>query len=151
MLYLDFRFLEVVLEGGGWGDGEGELCISYVFILHRCIQSFTLHFLPKKWNLFLPICADFQVKGDSFFLLQIESLCQRPKNLDGRVALPSGKFLRVRKVFAQPLKLHWKVSGWSGKFLDGLESFQMVWKFAVWSGKLEDGLERFRSIKNLEK
>ena len=50
--YLDFRFLEVVLEGGGWGDGDGELCISYVFILHRCIQSFTLHFLPKKSNLF---------------------------------------------------------------------------------------------------
>ena len=26
---------------------------------------------------------------------------QRPKNLGGRVALPSGKFLRVRKVFAR--------------------------------------------------
>ena len=27
---------------------------------------------------------------------------QSPKNLGGRVALPSGKFLRVRKVFARP-------------------------------------------------
>ena len=33
--------------------------------------------------------------GDHIFGLK-----QRPKNLGGRVALPSGKFLRVRKVFA---------------------------------------------------
>ena len=38
------------------------------------------------------------------------------------------KFLRVRKVFAQPLKLHWKVSGWSGNLPYGLESLKMVWK-----------------------
>ena len=43
--------------------------------------------------------------------------------------------IAIRKVFArpesfcaQPLKLHWGASGWSGKFPDSLESFQIVWK-----------------------
>ena len=47
---------------------------------------------------------------------------QRHKNHRGIVALPSGKFLRVRKVFARN---PWNCTG---KFLDGLESFRIVLK-----------------------
>merc|ERR1711947_23807 len=48
------------------------------------------------------------------------------------VALPPGKFLRVRKVFARIYEIHHKktcpkaqISRWSGNFPDGLESFRM--------------------------
>ena len=40
----------------------------------------------------------------------------------------------------------WKLSRWSGKFADDLESFQMVWKVCGWSGKIPDGLESFRMV-----
>ena len=83
---------------------------------------------------------------------------QRPKILGGRVALPPGKFLRVRKVFARnpwnctwkfpdPLdnfRIGWIFSGWSGKFLDSLESFWVGWIFSRWSGKFPDSLKSFR-------
>ena len=54
---------------------------------------------------------------------------QRPKNPGGMVALPSGRFLRVWKVFA--------CNPWNctGKFSDRLENFQIVWTFSGWSGK----------------
>ena len=85
---------------------------------------------------------------------------QRPKNHRGIVALPSGKFLRVRKVFArnpwkwigkfadhlQNFQIGWIFSGWSGKFLDSLESFRIVWIFSGLSGKFSDSLESFRII-----
>ena len=63
---------------------------------------------------------------------------QRPKNLGGRVALPSGKFLRVRKVFARN---PWNCNG---EFPDPLENFQIVWIFSGLSGKFPDSLESFR-------
>ena len=79
---------------------------------------------------------------------------QSPKNLGGRVALPSGKFLRVRKVFARnPWNCNWEFpdplenfqifSGLSGKFPDSLESFRIGWIFSGWSGKFPDSLESF--------
>ena len=37
----------------------------------------------------------------------------------------------------------WKVSGWYGKFPDGLDRFQMVWTVSRWSGQFPDGLESF--------
>ena len=49
---------------------------------------------------------------------------QRPKNLGGKVALPSGNFLRVWKVLARN---PWNCNG---EFLDPLENFQIVWIFS---------------------
>ena len=88
----------------------------------------------------------------------LEITWQRRKNLGGRVALPPGKFLRVRKAFARnpwnctgkfpdPLdnfRIGWIFSGWSGKFPDSLESFRIGWIFSGWSGKFPDSLESFR-------
>ena len=82
---------------------------------------------------------------------------QRQKNPVGASALPTGKFLRVRKVFARPESfcayLHkikskkvWKVSGQSGKFPDSLESFRTVWKVSGQSGKFQDSLESFWTV-----
>ena len=58
-----------------------------------------------------------------------------------------------RKVFARIYKITnkhqlksiqvWKVSRLSGKFLGGLESFQIVWKVSRWSEKFPDGPESF--------
>ena len=99
--------------------------------------------------------------------LFLHLLRQRPKNLGGRVALPSGKFLRVTLEIAlgsfrmvwkvsgesgkcpdglESFRMVWKLSGWSGKFLDCLETFRMVWKISGWSGKFPDGLESFRMV-----
>ena len=65
----------------------------------------------------------------------------------------SGKFLRVsrkstikRHAQSTDFQMVWKVSGWSGKSQDGLESFQMDWKVSIWSGKFPDGLETFRMV-----
>ena len=85
---------------------------------------------------------------------------QRPKNHRGIVALPSGKFLRVRKVFARnPFALGsfhtvWKISGlsrWSGKVPDSLENFRIVWKISGWSQKFPDGPESFRTIRKFSR
>ena len=51
----------------------------------------------------------------------------------GIMALPSGKFFRVRKVFEIVLGSFltvWKVSRWSRKLMDGLDIFQMVQKIS---------------------
>ena len=83
----------------------------------------------------------------------------------GVSALPTGKFLRVRKVFARVYKMDlknkyicrsgeisdslesfltvWKVSRQSGKFFDSLESIWTVWKVSGQSGKFLDSLESF--------
>ena len=52
---------------------------------------------------------------------------QSQKNPVGASALPTGKFLRVRKVFARINKIGSKSS--QNKFLDSLEDFQTVWKY----------------------
>ena len=70
---------------------------------------------------------------------------QRPKNHRGIVALPSGKFLRVRKVFARN---HWNCTG---KFPYGLESFQISWKVSGLSRKCPDGLGCFGIILKISK
>ena len=51
------------------------------------------------------------------------------------VALPSGKSMRVQKFLRVTLEIAlgsfrmvWKVSGESGKFLYGLESFRIIWE-----------------------
>ena len=52
---------------------------------------------------------------------------QRDKNHRGILALPSGKFLPVTLEIAMgSFQMVWKVSGWSEKFSDNLESFQIV-------------------------
>ena len=80
---------------------------------------------------------------------------QRPKNLGGRVVLPSGNFLPVWKVFAcnpwnynwefpDPLEnfqIVWIFSRLSLMFSNSLESFQIGWIFSGWSGKFLDSLE----------
>ena len=103
-----------------------------------------------------------------FFTHRVKGGGQSPKNLVGALALPTGKFLRVRKVFARIYKIThknwrvikcgkfseslksfrtvWKLSRRSKKFPDGLESFQMVWKIFSWSGKLTDSLEIFLTV-----
>ena len=40
----------------------------------------------------------------------------------------------------------WKISGWYGKFPDGMESFQMVWIDFRWYGQFPDGLESFQLV-----
>ena len=54
----------------------------------------------------------------------------------------SRKFLDCLESF----QMVWKVSGWSKKFLDGLESFHMVWKVSRLSGKFPDSLESFQTV-----
>ena len=56
----------------------------------------------------------------------------------------TGKFLHVRKLFARnPLC--------SRKFSDYLESFPIVWKVSGWSGKLVDGLDIFRMVRKVSR
>ena len=50
---------------------------------------------------------------------------QRQKNPVGASALPTGKFLRVRKVFARIYKIDPKIKS---KHCISLETFQTVWK-----------------------
>ena len=76
---------------------------------------------------------------------------QRPKNHRGIVALPSGKFLRVWKVFARSLNCPWKVSGPLERFLERLESCRIVWKVSKLSEKLPDCLESFRIVWNVSR
>ena len=40
----------------------------------------------------------------------------------------------------------WKLSGWSGNFLDDLETFRMIWKLSGWFGNFPNDLETFRMI-----
>ena len=63
---------------------------------------------------------------------------QSPKNPGGAVALPTGKFLRVRKVFARIYKITHKCSlniNWTEE--------KQVWKVFRLSGKFQDCLESF--------
>ena len=73
------------------------------------------------------------------------------------MALPSGKFLRVKKAFARNLwncpgkfsdylEGFWnvvKVSGLAGKFPNCLENFLIFWKISGWCEKFPDCLESF--------
>ena len=61
---------------------------------------------------------------------------QRQKNPVGASALPTGKFLRVRKVFAHIYKIDPKIKS---KHCIHLESFRTVWKFP-------DSLESFLTV-----
>jgi len=93
-------------------------------------------------------------KGTFFF----EQRCpQRQKNPVCEYALHTGKFLRVRKVFARIYKIYpniclesfqtvWKVSRQSGKFPDSLETFRTVWTVSGQSGKFLDSLESFQTV-----
>ena len=56
---------------------------------------------------------------------------QRQKNPVGASALPTGKFLRVRKVFARIYKIDPKIKS---KHCIRLESFRTVWKISRQSG-----------------
>merc|ERR1711894_272327 len=71
---------------------------------------------------------------------------QRQKNPVSASALPTGKLLRVRKVFARIYKIYPKIS---------LESFQTVWKVSkkVWKVSRQSGkftpkisLESFQTV-----
>ena len=44
-------------------------------------------------------------------------------------------------------RMIWKVSGWSGKLSDGLESFWIAWKVSWWSKKFLDSLESFQMVR----
>ena len=68
---------------------------------------------------------------------------QRQKNPVGVSALPTGKFLRVRKVFARIYTINPKIKP---KDCIGLESFQTVCKFSGQCGKFLDSLESFRIV-----
>ena len=61
---------------------------------------------------------------------------QRPKILGGMAALPSGKFLRVRKVLRVTLEI--------ALFPDRLENFRMVRKVFGLSEYFPDGPKSFR-------
>ena len=68
-------------------------------------------------------------------------------------ALLTGKFLRVRKVFAREisvcpflLEITWKVSRVFGKFPDCLKNFRIIWKDSRLSGKFTYYLESFHSV-----
>ena len=90
---------------------------------------------------------------------------QSPKNLVGVSALPTLKFLRVRKVFARIYKIDYKVkpkhqckgekvlecTRLSGKFPESLESFQKVWKVSGQSGNFPKSLENFRTVWKVSK
>ena len=87
----------------------------------------------------------------------METSPQRQKNPVGASALPTGKFLRVQKVFAQIYKIYpkislesfqtvWKVFRQSGKFPDSLESFRTAWKVARQSGKFPVSKESLRTV-----
>ena len=68
-----------------------------------------------------------------------------PKNLVGASTLPTGKFLRVRKVFARIYKIDPKIKS---KHCISLESFRTVWKVSKQSGKFPDILESFQIVYN---
>ena len=70
---------------------------------------------------------------------------QRQKNPVGVSALPTGKFLRVRKVFTRTT-LSPKTSQTWHKFLDSLESFLTVWKASEQTGEYPDSLESVRKF-----
>ena len=93
-------------------------------------------------------------------------VCQRQKNPVGASALPTGKFLRVRKVFARMYKIYpkikskdcislesfqtaRKVSGQPGKFPDSPESFWTARKVSGQPGKFLDSLESFRTARKV--
>ena len=120
-----------------WGGGA-----SHMFLF--CTGASNLSpsiFCQRNGISFCQFVQTFRSKATVFFLLQIESLCQRPKTwMTGwHCHLESfcefGKFLRIWKVLCVTLETKlesfwtvWKVSRWSGMFPDGLEICQMVWK-----------------------
>ena len=82
----------------------------------------------------------FDTKEQIQILCSWDYLKQSPKNLLGVSAFPTGKFLRVHKVFVCIYKVDHKIDinirmnkikkcpRLSGKFLRNVESFQPVWK-----------------------
>ena len=71
-------------------------------------------------------------------------------------AMLTGKFLRIRKVFATPESFCkkiiilaeeypdiWKMSGYYTKYPDNMQSVRMTWKVSRWSQKCWDELESF--------
>ena len=87
---------------------------------------------------------------------QLSERVQSEKNPVGVLALPTGKLLRVRKVFCAYLQNwlkvkseHSIVSGLSGRFLERVEGFWTVWKVSVQSGKVLNNLEGFELILNV--
>ena len=82
---------------------------------------------------------------------------QSPKNLVCGYALHTGKFLRVRKVFARMEKIGYKMkpellsaikfSRLSGNLPDYLETFRTVRKFSGSSGKYPAYPENFQTIR----
>ena len=77
------------------------------------------------------------------FLTTTTTSRQRQKNPVGVSALPTGKFLRVWKVFE---RIYTKDPKIKSKDCIGLESFQTVWKVSGQSGKFPDILESFRTV-----
>ena len=75
----------------------------------------------------------------------------------------SGKFLRITLEIAlesfqtvskflnglESFQMVWKVSRRPGNLPDGQEIFWLVWEVFKWSGKFQNGLERFRVVINL--
>ena len=53
--------------------------------------------------------VDLSLNPCSSFFIPFHSLFQSPKNVVGASALPTGKFLRVRKVFARIYKITYKM------------------------------------------
>ena len=45
----------------------------------------------------------------------------------------------------------WKFSGWSGNFLNNLETFWIIWKLSRWSSNFPGDLETFRKIWKLSR
>ena len=80
-------------------DGGGGASHMFLFCTGASNLSPSI-FCQRNGISFCQFVQTFRSKATVVFLLQIESLYQSPKNLDGRVALPFGKFLRVRKDFA---------------------------------------------------
>ena len=63
----------------------------------------------------------------------LHSFIQSQKNPCFMATLPPGK---------STIKRHAKIH----RFLDGVETFQMVWKLSRWSVNFPDGLEKFQKI-----
>ena len=104
-------------------------------------SSFFPGFLSPRWShwRWAWSWSDFKwLIGFSEHASRPSHSAQSPKNHHGIMALPSGKFLRVRKVFAH--------NPWSctGNFPDRLENFQVVLIFSRWSVKFPNSLETFR-------
>ena len=58
------------------------------------------------------------------------------------MTLPSGKFLRVPlEIALGRFQTVSKVSGWSRKFMDDLDIFQIAWKFSRLPGKIPDSVD----------